>query len=48
LQITDPEEKTAHMNLNELLNIKARKNPDSQLNLLVSTAIISIAWGSRR
>lgn len=31
------------MNLNELLNIKARQNPDSLLNLLVSTAIISIA-----
>lgn len=30
------------MNLNEFLNIKARKNPDSMLNLLVSTAIISI------
>jgi len=30
------------MNLNELLNIKVRKNPDSLLNLLVKTAIISI------
>src|SRR6185369_440242 len=30
------------MNLNELLNIKARKNPDSLLNLLVKAAFISI------
>lgn len=31
------------MTLNELLNIKARNNPDSLLNLLVRTAFISIA-----
>lgn len=30
------------MNLNELLNIKARNNPDSLLKLLVTAAIISI------
>lgn len=31
------------MNLNEFLNIKARKNPESLLNLLAKTAFISIA-----
>ena len=31
------------MNLNELLNIKARNNPDSLLNLLVRVAFVSIA-----
>lgn len=30
------------MNLNDLLNIKVRKNPDSLLNLLVRAAVISI------
>ncbi len=30
------------MNLNDLLNIKARNNPDSLLKLLVTAAIISI------
>ncbi|HIJ89219.1 MAG TPA: hypothetical protein HPP97_16305 [Desulfuromonadales bacterium] len=30
------------MKLNEFLNIKARNNPDSLLNLLVKTAIVSI------
>ncbi|MFH1029272.1 MAG: hypothetical protein V1791_14830, partial [Pseudomonadota bacterium] len=30
------------MNLNELLNIKARNNPDSLLRLLVTTAVVSI------
>jgi diguanylate cyclase (GGDEF)-like protein len=32
----------SHMNLNQILNIKVRTNPDSLLNLLVKTAIISI------